>query len=461
MLKGTISASQRRLLVLAATFFFVGSVYYCSSRLVAASFERQAMPSTDTKTTTTTTSPSHSDSDSSSSSTEPETHSSKSYKDIKLGHADLPMGYDLSGRPPLDDVITLRALPSDLVPSVSNGRRLVIVGDIHGMDAELSSLLHKVGFTPERDHLVATGDVVGEGPSPAAVVDRLAELNATAVRGAWEDRLLLTRREDDSRFGVSADLEAQTSLAPDHRGQADYVALARQLSDDNLEWLGRLPVILTVDQLQLAVVHAGLVPGIDLDVQDPAAIINMRSLTYPRVTQRAKAGEEPRILPRDAEGESESEPKPESAGTTSTEPASTSAAALAPAEDEKERQTDEPDDDEPTLESPLEMAADDDDDLDTSEITFDRQVVIPTDSTHGDRWDDTWAAYQRRLPRPDRRHVVFGSDSKAGYVETAYTVGLDSACYKGGALSALVIEPDVTGRRPFKQTVVQVECNQA
>jgi hypothetical protein len=59
-------------------------------------------------------------------------------------------------------------------------------------------------------------------------------------------------------------------------------ALARSLSDEQVQWLEDCPVILNVGQVpnmgQVVVVHAGLVPGIELEKQDPASVMTMRTI---------------------------------------------------------------------------------------------------------------------------------------------------------------------------------------
>ncbi len=58
--------------------------------------------------------------------------------------------------------------------------RVAILSDIHGNLIALDAVLAKVGSVDAVWHL---GDVVGYGPEPDAVVDRLSTLGATGVRG--------------------------------------------------------------------------------------------------------------------------------------------------------------------------------------------------------------------------------------------------------------------------------------
>ena len=58
--------------------------------------------------------------------------------------------------------------------------------------------------------------------------------------------------------------------------------LARQLSDEQAEWLDTCPVILKIGQIpemgEVVVVHGGLVPGVEAEKQDPVAVMSMRTI---------------------------------------------------------------------------------------------------------------------------------------------------------------------------------------
>lgn len=342
--------------------------------------------------------------------------------EIKLNDADLPMSYGGYGRPAYDDLSLIEVLPKNFVPTLENKRRLVILGDIHGMDTSLEEILHKVSFDTAKDHLIAVGDMVNKGPNSSGVIARLMKLKASAVRGNHEDRVLLARAELDSLSGVSKELE--TSDFQDQRGEMRDIHTARSLTKAQLDWISKLPVILTVDDLNLLICHAGLVPGLDIEKQDPWAVMNMRTLVYPREEIRKDEGEEPRNS-----GVEEGH-----APRSSHDDASLGVKKLS--------LTDHP--------------SDEDEDLDTSPIPFDRAVAVPVSSRGGRRWYEAWTAQQKRLKKHDRKTVVYGHDAKTGYKESKYTFGLDSGCSKGGALTALVVEAKKGGG--FKQMMYQTTC---
>lgn len=148
-------------------------------------------------------------------------------------------------------------------------------------------LLDKVSFSAEDgDHLIFTGDLINKGPDSGGVVDLARELSASCVRGNHEDRILLRRREmavlnEMAVANPLADTEARENelLSTKERSERE---LARSLSDEQVQWLDQCPVILDVGQIsgmgQVVVVHAGLVPGVELEKQDPTGVMTMRTI---------------------------------------------------------------------------------------------------------------------------------------------------------------------------------------
>ena len=287
-------------------------------------------------------------------------------------------------RPSANHPLLLGRISEDLIPTKENGRRLVVVGDIHGMDAELAALLKKVDFKEESDHLVATGDVINKGPASAAVVSRLMAMNATSVRGNHEDQVL------------RAWAKATAAAAEPQEDESKFLAVARTLSEEHMKWLSQRPIILSAEPLPVFIVHAGLVPGLALRKQDPWAVMNMRTL-------------------------------------------------LRPSHKRESNSKDDQDTDDVTQGVK---------ELDISGIA----EAVPIEGREGQRWAKAWNQYQKHLKKADRRTVVYGHDAKTGYVQGDYTFGLDSACVRGGALTALVVEAKGHG---FKYKKVQVHCQEA
>lgn len=186
--------------------------------------------------------------------------------------------------------IRLAELDARLLPGgehdAEGHRRLVFVGDIHGCRDELHTLLKEMEFNEKSDHLVAVGDIVSKGPDNVGVLDELIRLGASSVRGNHEDRIL---KLAPSVLEAESDLEALGK-----KGKEKDRKILKHLKKHHIKYLQDLPLMLRIPALPLAteathkskspiaeeilVVHAGLVPGIPLDKQDPYFVMNMRSI---------------------------------------------------------------------------------------------------------------------------------------------------------------------------------------
>ncbi|KAL1838685.1 hypothetical protein VTJ49DRAFT_2411 [Mycothermus thermophilus] len=275
----------------------------------------------------------------------------------------------------------------------STGRRLVFVGDVHGHLETLKALLKKIGFDNHKgDHLVLAGDIVTKGPDSRGVVKLAMELGASAVRGNQDDRVLAVAREmrrlgvedveeDDGEDGDDGDAndldddESDERFDVETRRNVRLRKVARSLSRAQLAWLRSLPLILRIGPIPdataapwnastIAVVHGGLVPGVPLEKQDPWAVMNMRSLVYPREAKNWRFS-----------------------GVWSN------------GNDEAEERDDDGDDKSESSEDSV---------VDTS-------IAIPVDGRKGEPWSHAWNRHQNNLPSTSPRTVaIYGHDARSG-----------------------------------------------
>ena len=167
-------------------------------------------------------------------------------------------------------------LPESVHHHGKESKRLVFIGDIHGCKKELLTLLDAVAYKRKTDHIITTGDILNKGPDSSGVIDFLIEEGASCVRGNNEDKVLRLLAEQDT-------LE-QSKITNDSReGEKDVEVrdLALALTSRQLHYIRSFPLILRVGHVTsadplLVVVHAGLVPGIELKEQDPYSVMNMR-----------------------------------------------------------------------------------------------------------------------------------------------------------------------------------------
>ena len=151
-----------------------------------------------------------------------------------------------------------------------------------------------------------TGDLIAKGPDSRGTVDLAMKLGASCVRGNWEDRTLLAHNSLVAKVhplpGPQEDPHTlEDFLDEESFSHGDYkdLALAKLLSGEEVNWLKQCPVILSIGKIpgfnsggEIVVAHAGLVPGVALDKQDPFQAMNMRSINLEtRVPSEDRKGE--------------------------------------------------------------------------------------------------------------------------------------------------------------------------
>lgn len=332
---------------------------------------------------------------------------------------DIHMEYGTSSRPGFDgygQLTKLGKLPKEHIPAQGNNKRLIVIGDVHGMITPLQALLAKIGFNAEsgNDHLVFVGDMVSDGPDSAAVVELAQSVKASGVRGVHEDRVLLARETS------SADKDAHDDLQQQHLSHGDYDdrIVAEALSPQNVEYLSSFPVILELGNIPTLdnafVVHAGLVPGLELEKHDPWPAMHMHSVVYPREAARLE----------NAKKQVEDDLKHQSWFSFSSR---RSKKALIAEEYERTRRP------------------------------WDRDLVLPVDDYSGEDWAKAWDAIEGARDKGERRTVFYGHDTKNGLNIGTYAIGLNTKCVYGGQLSAFVITGGASG---VEHETVQVDCEQ-
>lgn len=68
-----------------------------------------------------------------------------------------------------------------------------------------------------------------------------------------------------------------SSLPPEQRPKK--FKWLKKASDEELQFLSGLPHIITISKLNVIVVHAGIIPGIPVESQDPTIVTTMRNLS--------------------------------------------------------------------------------------------------------------------------------------------------------------------------------------
>lgn len=167
-------------------------------------------------------------------------------------------------------------------------------------------LLAEVQYEARTDHLIFAGDFISKGPSSPAVINLAMSAHASCVRGNHEDRVLLAYRDLYSHrltqeqkgkeapsppaAGMPEDMRQNSSeddgedLEEKNFSHGDFVdrRLAESFTKRQIDYMASCPVILDIGQIKglgdVHVVHAGLVPGVRLERQDPMGVMHMRTI---------------------------------------------------------------------------------------------------------------------------------------------------------------------------------------
>lgn len=151
--------------------------------------------------------------------------------------------------------------------------RTVVVGDVHGCAAELEALLSEIDFGTG-DRLVLVGDVLARGPDSIGALDIVRRTGALLVRGNHEERLLMSRKQEDHPLGW-ADGRPARDPKPLGRLHADVAARLRPVDWSLLE---TSPLYVDLPDHGVRVVHAGVVPGVPIERQERSTLLTIRTL---------------------------------------------------------------------------------------------------------------------------------------------------------------------------------------
>jgi Calcineurin-like phosphoesterase len=142
--------------------------------------------------------------------------------------------------------------------------RSIFIGDVHSCAAELAQLLSAVALTTD-DRVYFVGDLLTRGPDSLGVLKLFRAVRARSALGNHEQRLLAARHAWQRG-------EAGPKLGSSH------AEVAAQLSDDDWALLESFPLWIDVPEHDVRVVHAGVLPGVAFEAQDPWLLTHIRSI---------------------------------------------------------------------------------------------------------------------------------------------------------------------------------------
>ena len=142
--------------------------------------------------------------------------------------------------------------------------RSIFIGDVHSCAAELAELLSAVAVTDD-DQVIFVGDLLSRGPDPLGVLQLFRSVRARSAIGNHEQRLLA---------GHHARLRGE----PGPKQGSSHAEVALLLSDEDWAILESMPLWVDVPEHDVRVVHAGIVPGVPFEKQDPWMLTHIRSI---------------------------------------------------------------------------------------------------------------------------------------------------------------------------------------
>ncbi|CAG8690522.1 10680_t:CDS:2, partial [Gigaspora rosea] len=160
---------------------------------------------------------------------------------------------------------TSKVLIANLSSSISS-KNLIFIGDVHGSLNELEKLIKKINYNSTNDHLIFVGDLVAKGPESLEVVKLVKKYESSCVRGNHDDKVIGWKALLNllSRKGIKLKDYVKKNELPPHLKL--------------YEFLSSCPIVLNIPEHDIYVVHAGLLPDVPIDQQDPYDIMNMRNI---------------------------------------------------------------------------------------------------------------------------------------------------------------------------------------
>mgnify|MGYP005995030269 CR=1 FL=1 len=137
--------------------------------------------------------------------------------------------------------------------------RVLIVSDISGCIKELQHLIKSSSYRPEKDSLIFIGDMVGEGPASAQVVQFAMDHDAECIRGPVEDKIVSWYLTED-----------ENTLTNAHERE-----IAKNLKDDQLQYLLACSLDVELQEHNTRIIHSGLNPQGDLHNQREELLLKL------------------------------------------------------------------------------------------------------------------------------------------------------------------------------------------
>ncbi|KAI8140700.1 Metallo-dependent phosphatase-like protein [Fennellomyces sp. T-0311] len=181
------------------------------------------------------------------------------------------------------NLVPMISINNDPFFETANVRRLFAVGDVHGCLKEFNELLAKIEYDYELgDRLILLGDLVNKGPDSVGVVRRANELKALCVRGNHDNVLIrimgYLRGHNVRENTKSGKAMPEGPVVDPILFSLPHWEIARQMTQNDYEYLASCPLILGIPGLNSLFVHGGVDPRKSLQDQIPFFVMSMRGI---------------------------------------------------------------------------------------------------------------------------------------------------------------------------------------
>ena len=120
------------------------------------------------------------------------------------------------------------------------------IGDVQGCYYALIRLLDRINFDSANDRLWFVGDIINRGPDSLAVVNLIMDMHESAIVVLGNHDLHL--------------LAVATGVANEKKSDTLQAILSSPEKDKIIDWMRKKPLLHYEEQLNFAMVHAGLMP---------------------------------------------------------------------------------------------------------------------------------------------------------------------------------------------------------
>ncbi|KAF9450917.1 Metallo-dependent phosphatase [Macrolepiota fuliginosa MF-IS2] len=204
----------------------------------------------------------------------------------------------VSKHPDFEHYQHIRTLSPDEFPIGDPHRRVIIVGDIHGMMEPLETLLERVAYDHQNDILVHTGDILSRGRHKGSmkVIEFMTTYQVVGVRGNHDQQIIEWRGwidwfttldggkqwlsdthskwlmdhadghslskwvKQQRKESRGEDAEWWDRIPEDWQPFGDHYRIAKALTEEQYAYLLALPLKLYIPSAHTFIVHAGLLP---------------------------------------------------------------------------------------------------------------------------------------------------------------------------------------------------------